>query len=461
MRKIVSIVVVMCLLLISTVLAENVIVAAPANGQAPLTVDFSISDLTTGAALSWDFDNDGIIDSTELTPSFTYLENGDYTAKATITNPDTSQETVTTIITVDSSLSVSITANPPSGIAPVTVQFTAAASGKEPLHYAWDFNADGVIDSTNQNPSTAFETAGENTVSVTVTDGAGNKVTKTITVAVVAYDSKIKLVSYFPTAITLKENQITFLISNEGKEVVKDLNAKVVGEGIQHLSSTTISRLKPGEQDSLTVKMNVLKSGVLSAVVKIDEKSFPLEFTIAEQKEYSKNELEQRMTELKQQLRQQEDVYYDKKAQNYLVSELFDSIKSAKKGLQDAQQQLLTNNLQGAAVALDLAASEVDDVSRDLNEAQKQQQTVLAWLKENAIAFTTIIAALGTLSGFIVKASLKAKKIGVDVKDKAMKLGENVKGKIVTRKKDNPSNNFSEAVEKKEAVEPENTEQKL
>ncbi len=43
-------------------------------------------------------------------------------------------------------------ANVTSGIAPVTVQFTDTSTGTPPLTYAWDFDNNGVTDSTSQNP---------------------------------------------------------------------------------------------------------------------------------------------------------------------------------------------------------------------------------------------------------------------------------------------------------------------
>ena len=57
------------------------------NGTAPLTVNFT--DETTGgsvASWSWDFDNDGIEDSNEQNPSYTFVDEGNYTVSLTVTN---------------------------------------------------------------------------------------------------------------------------------------------------------------------------------------------------------------------------------------------------------------------------------------------------------------------------------------------------------------------------------------
>ncbi len=403
--------------------------AMPSSGKAPLEVSFNLTSSEEILSISWDFNGDGVEDSTELSPVYTYGA-GKYTTYANVTTASGST-VVSTTITVDEQFSVSVLAAPSSGIAPLNVKFTTSVLGlpdTKSLTYAWDFNSDGVIDSVEQNPGYTFENVGDAVVQLVVTDAAssfdGSKVTKKVPITVSSYASKINVVSYFPTSLQLKENQVTFLVANEGSETIKDLSAKVIGEGIQHLSSTTISRLKPGEQDSLTVKVNVLKDGELPASVKIDEKVFPVTFAVAGQVKVDKKELELKLAELKKKLQGQEDLYYEKKAQNYLVAEVFDSIKATKKQLQDAQQQILTNNLAEAKVNVDLATPAIDDIAYRLEDAQKPKQTPLLWLKENAVAITAIIAAVGTLSGLAVKVTKGAKKLGEDVKEKFTKKEE-------------------------------------
>ena len=396
--------------------------AVPSSGKAPLEVSFDLVSSEEIMSVSWDFDGDGQEDSIELSPKYTYGA-GKHTATATVVTGSGSTAFSSTII-VNDPFTVSVVAAPSSGIAPLLVKFTTTVSESPdkdtPFMYSWDFNNDGAVDSTEQNPTYTFENVGDMVAQVVVTDAASSfaGVAKIVPITVSSYDSKINIVSYFPTALQLKENQVTFLVVNEGTEAIKDINAKVIGEGIQHLISTTISRLKPGEQDSLTVKMNILKEGELTASVKIDEKIFPLTFAVAEQVKVNKEELELKLAELKNKLQEQEDLYYEKKAENYLVAEVFENIKATKKQLQDAQQQLLTNNLLEAKVNVDLAGPTIEDITYRLGDAQKPKQTPLLWLKENAVAITSIIAAVGTLGGVAVKVSKGAQKIGGDVKEK-------------------------------------------
>jgi hypothetical protein len=65
-------------------------------------------------------------------------------------------------------------ASPVSGNVPLTVSFTDASTGTGPLSYAWDFNNDGVTDSTVQNPSYTYSSAGTYTVKLTVTNAVSS-----------------------------------------------------------------------------------------------------------------------------------------------------------------------------------------------------------------------------------------------------------------------------------------------
>ncbi|HOT02890.1 MAG TPA: DUF3344 domain-containing protein [Methanolinea sp.] len=143
--------------------------AAPLSGDRPLTVAFT--DASTGGPTSWawDFDNDGTVDSTAQNPSYTYNIPGTYTVKLTVSNAlGTDEETKTNYITVKTPAPVAgFTYTPASGAAPLTVSFTSTSTGVI-NSYAWDFNNDGTTDSTLQNPTWTYSTAGTYSVKLTV-----------------------------------------------------------------------------------------------------------------------------------------------------------------------------------------------------------------------------------------------------------------------------------------------------
>ena len=71
--------------------------AVPTSGTAPLTVKFT--DTSTGGPTSraWDFENDGIVDSTDPSPTFVYSTPNTYTAKLTVMNSAGSSSSTETI----------------------------------------------------------------------------------------------------------------------------------------------------------------------------------------------------------------------------------------------------------------------------------------------------------------------------------------------------------------------------
>ncbi|HTY15447.1 MAG TPA: PEGA domain-containing protein, partial [Methanoregulaceae archaeon] len=163
--------------------------ANPTSGAAPLTVQFTDESVGEVTGWAWDFNNDGHIDSTAQNPTYTYLSQGTYSVNLTVTGPGGSDSKVK-----DEFISVSpahpiadFNANPTSGAAPLTVHFTDESIGNVTA-WAWDFNNDGHIDSTAQNPTYTYLSQGTYSVNLTVTGPGGS-------------DSKVKdeFISVSPT----------------------------------------------------------------------------------------------------------------------------------------------------------------------------------------------------------------------------------------------------------------------
>ena len=149
--------------------------ASPQSGIAPLTVQFN--DLSTGTPTtwSWDFSNDGTIESTQKNPAYTFQSSGTYTVKLTVSNTRGSSSREGQISVTPSSavkLVAMFDADTYSGTAPLTIRFSDRSTGN-PDRYAWDFNNDSVIESTLMYPSFTYEHAGDFIVNLTVTNAVG------------------------------------------------------------------------------------------------------------------------------------------------------------------------------------------------------------------------------------------------------------------------------------------------
>jgi PKD repeat protein len=150
--------------------------ATPTSGTAPLTVQFTDASIGNITGWSWDFNNDGVADSTVQSPGYTYSTAGTYSVNLTVTGPDGSDSEIKTGYITVGALSTPVaafTGTPASGSVPLTVQFTDASTNS-PAEWAWDFDNDGTIDSTSQNPQYTYSTAGNYTVSLKATNAAGS-----------------------------------------------------------------------------------------------------------------------------------------------------------------------------------------------------------------------------------------------------------------------------------------------
>jgi len=145
------------------------------TGTPPLAVQFN--DTSVGAGItgrSWDFNNDGVIDSNEQNPVCVYKLPGNYTVNLTVTNAYGSNTLSRAgFVTVTNGAVADFTANQTSGTVPLTVQFTDLSMGPDITGWSWDFNNDGVIDSTEQNPTCTYNVPGTYTVNFTVTNAFG------------------------------------------------------------------------------------------------------------------------------------------------------------------------------------------------------------------------------------------------------------------------------------------------
>lgn len=161
----------------------------PSNGEVPLTVTLygSGSDPDGSIVLyEWDFDGDGTYDWSSTTTgntSYTYNGVGTYQAVFRVTDNDGLTATAVATTTVvragpPGSPTVTASANPTSGNAPLTVNFSGTATDPNNAIalYEWDFDGDGAYDWSSPstgNTSHTYNTVGTHVASLRVTDDTG------------------------------------------------------------------------------------------------------------------------------------------------------------------------------------------------------------------------------------------------------------------------------------------------
>jgi PKD repeat protein/C1A family cysteine protease len=141
---------------------------APTSGYAPLTISFS--DASAGAVTTWvwDFDGDGQEDATDQNPTYEYTNPGLYDVRL-IVGDGVSYDTLLRehYIEVNQGLSASFTGTPTNGYAPLEVSFSDASSG-DVTTWSWDFDGDGQVDDTDQNPTFEYTEPGLYDVSLVI-----------------------------------------------------------------------------------------------------------------------------------------------------------------------------------------------------------------------------------------------------------------------------------------------------
>ena len=148
---------------------------APLTGPAPLTVAFTNQSTNADIGYVWDFDADGGPDSTEINPSWTFEARGVYRVRLVAAGAGGSSEATVDVIVQPpiQPPGAFFVAEPASGIAPLTVSFSNQTSG-EVSAYAWDFQSDGVYDSSEAAPNFTFATPGEYVVVLEATGPGGS-----------------------------------------------------------------------------------------------------------------------------------------------------------------------------------------------------------------------------------------------------------------------------------------------
>jgi PKD repeat protein len=143
--------------------------ADPLVGDPPLTVTFR--DISYGKIDSWLWSFGDGSTSTLQNPVHTYFVPNTYTVSLLVSNSyGSNRKTADGYVTIGSPPIAKFLAEPATGQAPLTVQFTDLSTGN-PKQYEWSFG-DGT-QSTAKNPVHIFQNGGSYNVTLTVTNSYG------------------------------------------------------------------------------------------------------------------------------------------------------------------------------------------------------------------------------------------------------------------------------------------------
>lgn len=128
---------------------------------------------TGGSSFTWNF-GDGT-SSGLANPVHTYSQTGTFLVELTVEG-DCGTDVTTQVVGISQVIpTAAFSANPVSGCAPVTVQFTDQTGGN-PSAWNWEFPGGEPAGSTEQNPVVTYAAAGQYTVTLQVSNAAGSDV---------------------------------------------------------------------------------------------------------------------------------------------------------------------------------------------------------------------------------------------------------------------------------------------
>jgi gliding motility-associated-like protein len=145
------------------------------------------TDASTPAATitnwNWDFNNDGIVDNTQQSPSYTYPGPGSYQVELLVEASGGCKDSIMHTVVVNPNPTANFSANNECLGTAVTFNDMSVISTGNITGWAWDFGDASPIDN-NANPTHNYATPGTYNVTLTVTSDSGcvDDITKTVEV---------------------------------------------------------------------------------------------------------------------------------------------------------------------------------------------------------------------------------------------------------------------------------------
>jgi PKD repeat protein len=220
--------------------------ASPSNGAPPLAVTFSATatDSDGIAQYEWDFEGDGQYDTTGIsnTATFTYATEGVFRPAVRVTDRLGASTRLSVpsieVRVTQGAPTVTASASPSTGNAPLVVGFSATASdpdGQAITQWAWDFDGDGTYDMTSPgSPATTHRYTAPGTyfarVQATAADGGVGvdvvKVTVNLTLSLRVSLDTIDTGQGGATAIETTlggDTQVSLVLESRAGSVIKTL----------------------------------------------------------------------------------------------------------------------------------------------------------------------------------------------------------------------------------------------
>jgi PKD repeat protein len=148
----------------------------PLTGTAPLKVQFTDGSSNSPTSWNWTFGDGSLLNTTTKNPIHTYTKAGTYTVSLNVTNSlGSTIATRVNYITVIGIPEADFTGISTSGTSPLVVTFSDTSTNS-PTSWDWTFGDGSIVNSTSENPIHMYTAAGNYTVTLKATNGAGSNI---------------------------------------------------------------------------------------------------------------------------------------------------------------------------------------------------------------------------------------------------------------------------------------------
>lgn len=263
-----------------------------------------------------------------------------------------------------------------------------------------------------------------------------------------------------PSTVSEGSSQVNLFVVNNGTEAVNYFNVTIIGAGSGEVSEGYSDKLEPGQMAIVPVSLNFSGAGQKEIVArltwKIDKVAYNAIYSyrinvLASQTppeaKVNSTEIIERFNADKEMLKNYELEYSQKKAEGYLVQEVYDSIRNAKEYLATVQLLVEEEKYSDARLKLALLDLSLEDTGNGLKNALKTKQTFADKLKANALLISSVIAALVAVISIYERQKTK---IGA-LKEKLI-AKKMAKTEVKEAKKEEPVEKKSEKAKKAMAV---------
>ncbi len=214
----------------------------------------------------------------------------------------------------------------------------------------------------------------------------------------------LSIAKIIPKNLSLGENQVNVLVKNSFGSSIENVAANISGFGITTTKHIPVVSIAPDDKDYVFLTLNATQYGDQDVIVRIeatlDGERIRAEFidklSVSRKEKQPVNEtaLTMMIADYRAALKSLELNYTEKKAEEYQLLNLEDTIRETKSLLLKAQTALQGENPEQANEYLAAVQFNLDDLRSNVENAYKPKRTIADFMKENIFWISTMITAI-------------------------------------------------------------------